>query len=215
MIEILQAIPFSFGALFPVINPIGSAVIFLAIVQGSSPQELHALSSKIALYMTVMLIIVLFTGSYILRLFGITIPIVLIGGGLVLAYIGWQLLNRPDTEPTNDKAPMNLDRSLDRMAFYPLTMPVTAGPGCIAVAIAIGAHGIQSAWEKTLLTEMGNAIGVLLVGVTVFICYRYAYAITNRLGAAGTRVIVRLAAFINLCIGLQLIWRGISTLIQS
>ncbi len=215
MIEILQAIPFSFGALFPVINPIGSAVIFLAIAQGSSLQEIHTLSSKIALYMTVMLIIVLFTGSYILRLFGISIPIVLIGGGLVLAYIGWQLLNRPDTEPTNDKAPMNLDRSLDRMAFYPLTMPVTAGPGCIAVAIAIGAHGIQNTWEKTLLSEMGNALGILLVGITVFICYRYANAITNRLGASGTRVIVRLAAFINLCIGLQLIWHGVSTLIQT
>jgi multiple antibiotic resistance protein len=215
MLELLQAIPFSFGALFPVINPIGSSVIFLTLVNGSSHQELNKLSFKIALYATILLTVVLLAGSWILRLFGITIPIVLIGGGLVLAYIGWQLLNKPEetTSSKNDVASANIDRDADEMAFYPLTMPVTAGPGCIAVAIAIGAHSIQRSLEATLMSQIGNVIGICLVGITIFFCYRYAFAITSKLGTAGTRVIMRLAAFINLCIGLEIMWHGIKYLI--
>ena len=158
------------------------------------------------------MITVLFAGSWILRLFGITIPIVLIGGGLILAYLGWQLLNQPATTPV-DKLPSGArDADLDQMSFYPLTMPVTAGPGCIAVTIALGAHSVAPAWETTIASQLGNTIGILLVGMTVFFCYRYAYWLTTKLGAAGTQVIMRLAAFINLCIGLELMWHGISYL---
>lgn len=209
MLELLQAIPFAFGALFPVVNPIGSAVIFLSLVDGTSTPVLNELSVKISIYATVMLIIVLFAGSFILRLFGISIPIVLIGGGLVLAYIGWNLLNKPDASVKSDAGDVDREENIEAMAFYPLTMPVTAGPGCIAVAIAIGAHSINTNFVTTMLSQIGNAIGICLVGATIFICYRYAYPITSRLGRSGMRVIMRLAAFINLCIGLELIWHGI------
>lgn len=216
MLELIQAIPFAFGALFPVVNPIGSSVIFLSLVSGSSKQELHKLSLKISIYVTVMLIIVLLVGSWILRLFGITIPIVLIGGGFVLAYIGWQLLAKPDTPPGDKMTSEDIDEDTDLMAFYPLTMPVTAGPGCIAVAIAIGAHGISNnSWERSVMSLTGSAIGIILIGLSVFLCYYYAYAITSKLGKAGTQVIIRLAAFINLCIGLELVWHGIRYLLPA
>lgn len=212
MLELIQAIPFSFGALFPVVNPIGSAVIFLSLVNGSSRAELNKLATKVSIYVTIMLVVVLLTGSWILRLFGITIPIVLIGGGLVLAYIGWQLLNKQDDQSEKNVA---VDKEVDQMAFYPLSMPVTAGPGCLAVAIALGAHGINTSLEITLLNQIGNAIGIILIGLTVFFCYRYAYGITSKLGTTGTKVIMRLAAFINLCIGLQLMWHGIQILFPT
>ena len=207
MLELLQAIPFAFAALFPVVNPIGSSVIFLSLVNGSSNLEINKLALKITIYSIVLLIIVLVAGSAILRLFGITIPIVLLSGGLVLAYIGWQLLNTPDT--SSNKVSINTDKNIDQMAFYPLTMPVTAGPGCIAVSIALGAHSIRPAWGDTFLSQLGDSIGIILVGATVFFCYRYAHIITNKLGPSGTQVIMRLAAFINLCIGLQLMWHGV------
>lgn len=212
MLELIQAIPFAFGALFPVVNPIGSAVIFLTLVNGSSDQELASLARKIAIYSTLMLITVLFAGSGILRLFGITIPIVLIAGGLVLAYIGWQLLNAPATIQEKTLNTADIDKNVAQMAFYPLTMPVTAGPGCIAVAIALGAHSIAPSWDVTFLGLIGNSIGILLVGITILFCYHYAIAITNKLGTSGTKVIMRLAAFINLCIGLELMWHGIRLL---
>lgn len=215
MLELIQAIPFAFAALFPVVNPIGSSVIFLAMVEGSSPKIIHRLAIKIAIYMSVMLTVVLFAGSFILRLFGITIPIVLIGGGFVIAYIGWQLLNKSDTLPEKSIPTDKMDATVEQMSFYPLTMPITAGPGCIAVAIAVGAHSIVPSWETTSIVQLGNAIGIFFVGVTVFFCYRYAYGIAHKLGESGTKVIMRLAAFINLCIGLQIMWHGVKSLLAS
>lgn len=218
MLELIQAIPFAFGALFPVVNPIGSSVIFLSMVQGSSHQEIKHLAFRVALYTAILLTTVLVVGSWILRLFGITIPIVLIGGGLVLAYIGWQLLNQPEASSTQTINPADRDTNVARMAFYPLTMPVTSGPGCIAVAMALGAHSIASGtadWQASALGLAGDAIGITLVACLVLFCYRYADAITTKLGASGTQVIMRLAAFINLCIGLELMWHGTKLLIPA
>lgn len=211
-LELIQTITFAFGALFPVVNPIGSSVIVLSIAGNASPAELRVLALKIALYTACLLITVLFCGSWILSLFGITIPVVLIGGGLVLAYIGWQLLNASATSNPEKINVESSDQEVNSLAFYPLTMPVTAGPGCIAVAIALGAHSLTGEWNSTLINQLANSIGILLVSLTVFICYRYTYLVTHKLGAAGTQVIMRLAAFINLCIGLQLIVHGVKLL---
>jgi multiple antibiotic resistance protein len=197
------------------VNPIGSSVIFLSLVNGSSREELNKLATKIGMYTAILLIVMLLIGSVILRFFGITIPIVLIGGGLVIAYIGWQLLNQPEIQGEKRVATTDIDQDRDQMAFYPLTMPVTAGPGCIAVAIAVGAHSISPSWRVTFLSQLGNIIGILIIGVTVVFCYRYAYAITKKLGASGTQVIMRLAAFINLCIGLEIMWHGIQYLLPK
>lgn len=215
MLELFQAIPFSFAALFPVVNPIGSSVIFMSIAHGSTSQELNKLSFKVALYVAILLTVVLFTGSWILRAFGISIPIVLIGGGLVLAYIGWQLLNQPSENTTSANNNACTDQEADSMAFFPLTMPVTAGPGCIAVAIALGAHSMTRHWNSTLLGQIGNTIGILLISISVYFCYRYTHVITQKLGNAGTEVIMRLAAFLNLCIGLELMWHGIRYLLGA
>lgn len=205
----LQAIPFSFAALFPVLNPVGSAVIILSIVGNLDKAEMNLLASKIALYAFILLIVSLFAGSWILRLFGISIPVILIGGGLVIAGIGWQMLNQKVDPGEKTLTPDEASRTIQTMAFYPLTLPVTAGPGCIAVAITLGAHGQRSSWQETLITQAGDATGILLSALTIYLCYRYARVITARLGKTGTSVIMRLAAFFNLCIGLELMEHGL------
>jgi len=209
MIDFIQIIPFSFAALFPVINPIGSSVIILSLVEGSAPAEINRLAYKIAVYTAIMLTIILFSGSWVLRMFGISIPIVLIGGGLILAYIGWQILNQPSNVQNSPLDESKSNKNFDQMAFYPLTMPVTSGPGCIAVVIALGAHSVRPVIRDTLLNQAGNTIGILLVSLSIYLCYRYTHVITKKLGESGTEVIMRLAAFLNLCIGLELIWHGI------
>lgn len=217
MLDFFQTIIFSFAALFPVLNPIGSSIIILSIVEGASSQELNTLAYKIALYTAVMLVVALFTGSWILRIFGITVPIVLIGGGFILAFIGWQLLNKPaETHHQDIKAIHDADQAnFNSMTFYPLTMPVTAGPGCIAVVIALGAHSLRPNLSQTFYYQSATALGILLVATVIYLCYRYAHVITRKLGASGTEVIMRLAAFFNVCIGLQLMWHGTETLIKS
>lgn len=215
MLSLAQAIPFSFAALFPVLNPVGSSFIILSVVNGSPPSALNKLAYTISIYTAVMLIIVLFAGSWVLMMFGISIPIVLIGGGLILANIGWQLLNQPVPANGNTPASANFSGNLESIAFYPLTMPITAGPGCIAVVIALGAHSVKSGWHDTLQNLVGNAIGIILVAFTVYLCYRYTHVIANKIGQNGTAVIMKLAAFFNLCIGLELITHGLIYLVKS
>ena len=213
MFDFIQAIPFSFAALFPVLNPLGCAVIFLTLTFGATRQELTRVSRKIAINTAILLIVVLFTGAWILRFFGITIPIVEVGGGLVITYIGWTLLNSTTTEPKPNQPYARSDRDVSSLVFFPLTMPITAGPGCIAITLTIGAHETQHDLTATLMGQAGAVVGILLSSIVVFFCYNYAFLITKKLGTAGLEVIMRLSAFINLCIGLSVIWRGVQGLL--
>lgn len=208
---------FSYAALFPIVNPLGSSIVFLSLIKGSSTKEINRLAFKISLYLIVMLIIVLFFGSLILNIFGITIPIVLISGGLLLAHVGWQMLNKSRDESTEHhfKHIDQIEKIEDPRAFYPLTLPVTAGPTCIGITIAIGAHRAQNAWELKLMDMLGYSIGITLIGITVYFCYRYSHYLVDKLKEAGRSVVMCLAAFINICIGLQITWRGISMLIPK
>ena len=215
MIEFVQAIPFTYAALFPVLNPLGSAVIFLTLTMGLPERDLHKLSRKVAFNTFLLLIIVLFGGSWFLRIFGITVPAVQIGGGLVVAYIGWTLLNRPASSTGYGATPPKNEAEASDMAFFPLTMPITAGPGCIAVTLTIGAHEVKStSLSHTFFNQLGATVGILLAAMTVFLCYRYAFRLTRSLGTAGTQVITRLSAFINLCIGIEIIINGINGLMS-
>lgn len=217
IVSAIQAIPFSFAALFPVINPIGSAVIVLSMTMGISPHTLKKLAAKIAINTFIMLTVVLFTGSWILRFFGISIPIVQIGGGLLLASIGWTMLNQSATASNVDKQINSSDEQvISTMAFYPLTLPITAGAGCIAVTLTLGAHAINNNHDfiTSLFNLGGTTIGILLVALSIFLCYNYSAHLIRRLGVTGTQVIVRLSAFVNLCIGLEITWHGIYGLLN-
>lgn len=216
--DLLQSIPFTYMALFPVLNPLGGALIFLSITLGTPDAILGPLCKRIACNTFILLAIILIAGTYILSFFGITIAIVQVAGGIVVAYIGWSLLHEsPDTTSAAEAHKNNSDirDSILSKAFYPLTMPITAGPGCIAVTLTIGAHESASNFHLTLMGIIGSLIGLALSALTVYICYRNAQRITTKLGHNGTQVIMRLSAFINFCIGLQITWHGISSLVLS
>lgn len=216
---LLEAIPFSYMALFPVLNPLGSALIFLTMTMGTPDPIVGSLCRRIAVNTFVLLLVVLLVGTYILQFFGITIPIVQLGGGIVVAYIGWRLLNQASDTISGSQQTTGGDgykKNVMEMAFYPLTMPITAGPGCMAVTLTIGAHEtISHSFRDTLFGQVGAILGILLCALTVYLCYRYAQRITQRLGSNGTRVIMRLSAFINFCIGLEIAWHGVRTLLSS
>lgn len=217
----IQAVFFSFTALFPIVNPMGAAIIFLTLVKGSSLQQINILATKISIYAVIMLLIVLFVGSWILSIFGVTVPIVLISGGLLLAQVGWQMLNHSkDTGNSltkkQEKNPGEIEKFTDPRAFYPLTLPVTAGPTCIAITIALGAHSTaQATWKMKSMALLGNSIGIVLIGLSIFFCYRYSHYLFDKLKDTGRNVAMSLAAFINICIGLQITWRGLAMLIPK
>jgi multiple antibiotic resistance protein len=210
----IDTILLSYAALFPIVNPVGSAPLFLGLTQFCTDKERSALALRVAINSFFLLLGALFMGSHVLEFFGISLPVVRIGGGLVVAVFGWKLLNS-DERPDGDRdAQKNTSPIPD--AFYPLTMPLTVGPGSISVAITLGSQRPKDfGWEQ--LVQFGSAavIGIIAIVLTVWFCYRFAERTVARLGPTATNVVVRLSAFIMLCIGIQILWGGWSALNQS
>jgi multiple antibiotic resistance protein len=216
--EVTNAFLLAFAALFPIVNPIGGAPIFLALTQHLPPAVRRNLARRIAVNGFCLLVASLFVGSHVLEFFGITLPVVRIGGGLVVTAFAWKLLNE-DSNAIDKKENAAGDReeadpALD--AFYPLTMPLTVGPGSISVAITLGSQRpkVPAGFDDLLVLAGGAVAGVLALAVTVYVCYRFADRIVAALGTSGTNVLTRLSAFILLCIGIQILWNGYSALIN-
>ena len=205
-----------YAGLFPIVNPVGGAPIFLGLTRQTPPAQRAVLAGRVAVNGFLLLLGSLFIGSHVLEFFGITLPIVRIAGGLVVSMFGWRMLHSgddPDQAPSADASvkPMTL-----RDAFYPLTMPLTVGPGSIAVAITLGSRrpgGEAGGFADLVLVGAAAVLGLAAISVTVYVCYRYAERIISFLGETGTNVLVRLSAFILLCIGIGIIWSGYSALI--
>jgi len=201
----------SYAALFPIVNPIGSAPLFLGLTQFTTDKERNTLAWRIAINSFFLLLGSLFVGSHVLQFFGISLPVVRIGGGLVVTAFGWKLLNSDAPTKGDDVETRPLSTVPD--SFYPLTMPLTVGPGSISVAITLGSQRPKITDLAHLAVVEGAAItGILAIVATIYLCYRFAEGTVAALGKTGTNVVVRLSAFIMLCIGIQFIWSGLSEL---
>jgi multiple antibiotic resistance protein len=202
------------AALLPIVNPLGDAPIFLGLTEGFSVDERSTLSRKIARNSFILLVVSYLIGSHILGFFGLSIPVVQVGGGMVLLATGWEMLNRPSESPVA-KPPASVSvAQLSQTAFYPLTLPLTVGPGSISVAIALGANrhaGGVGIWPSLGALLLGSGI----IALSVFFAYRYAAPVARALGVTAMNVIVKLSSFIVLCIGLQIAWNGIAALLKS
>jgi multiple antibiotic resistance protein len=198
------------AALFPIVNPLGSAAIFLNLVGTLDPGINRVLAQKIAMYSFFILVVSLICGTEILSFFGISIYAVQIGGGLIVTATGWTLLNRPSDNqtPTSKVAPGDVLGN----AFYPYTLPITVGPGSISVAITLGAHLTASLKARSILSPsvlISALVGIIVICIIIYICYRYAGLAEKALGTTGTEVFMRLSSFILVCIGIQIICSGV------
>jgi multiple antibiotic resistance protein len=202
-----------YAGLFPIVNPIGGAPVFLGLTACCTVAERNSLARRVAVNSVLLLAGSLFIGSHVLVFFGITLPVVRIAGGLVLIAFGWKLLQTGADVETERSG--NTDSPSSTMdSFYPLTMPLTVGPGSMSVAIALGSQRPSDPLDPYQLALLASAaiVGIIAVALTVYVCYRYAEGVIARLGKSGTNVVVRLSAFILLCIGIQILWTGYSTL---
>jgi multiple antibiotic resistance protein len=204
------------GTLFPIVNPIGSAPIFLSLTQGLSSHSRAALARMIAVNGLFLILTSILIGTHILAFFGISLPVVQVGGGLVVISTGWGLLRRPDDGESGGKDRQRACSESDysRQAFYPLTLPLTVGPGSISVAITVGANRPEgSEWLWTLIG--GMLLGSLVIAASIYLSYRFAEGIGRTLGDSAMNVIIRLSSFILVCIGVQILWNGLSTLLRT
>jgi len=214
---LLKAVPISFTALMPCVNPIGTAIILSSLTVSVDPKVRKKIALRIALNAAVLLIGSLLIGSHLLQFFGVSVPIVQAVGGFVLASMGWKMLNQQDSAEDRDKssAAVGESPSLWGRVFYPFTFPITVGPGCVAVAITLSAHSQRSDMLGTALTQTGDIIGILAVSALVYICFQYSTFVTKSLGQSGTAVLMRLISFLVTCIGIQISWEGIQVLIRQ
>ncbi|MGC1303773.1 MAG: MarC family protein [Caulobacteraceae bacterium] len=212
MIVFTNAFFLTYAALFPIVNPFGSAPLFLSLTQLSSGPERHALAQRVAINSFFLLLGSLFVGSHVLEFFGVSLPILRIAGGLVVTSFGWKQLNAEEAPPetgATKTAPASA-----RDAFYPLTMPLTVGPGSISVAVALGSQRPKaSSLLHLVLIATAAVVGIVAIAGTVYLCYRFAERIVAVLGPSGANVVMRLSAFILICIGLQIVWGGWSDLV--
>lgn len=217
MQDVANALLLVYAGLFPIINPIGGAPIFLALTRDCSAAERRVLSRKIAVNGFLLLVGSLFVGSYVLQFFGITLPVVRIAGGLVLIAFAWKLLHSDLDRADPASAAAIGEKFAVKDSFYPLTMPLTVGPGSISVAIALGSQRpvSGSGYDELALVALGALLGLAAIAATIYVCYRFADGIVATLGTNGTRVLVRLTAFILLCIGIQIAWNGYLTLSRT
>ncbi len=175
MAETVRSILLIVSALFPIVNPLGGSPIFLSLTREYSASARRALSRRIAMNSFFLLVGSYLIGTHVLAFFGISLPVVQVGGGLVIISSGWTMLNRPDDD--EDKRD-EIHRSVQpqdtfRRAFHPLTLLLTVGPGSISVAIALGANAPyhQGGHHMVILAAI---VGSLVIAVSVFLCYGFA-----------------------------------------
>ena len=216
MSDIVNTSLLVFAALFPIVNPLGSAPIFLSLTADCTPQERDRLAWGVALNGFFLLLGSLLFGSKILEFFGLTVPVVRVAGGFLVAAMGWKLLNEGSEPPEREAVKTEGQLTGIGDSFYPLTLPLTVGPGSISVALTIGSRRPEGDSSAHLLLLAAAAIaGIAAIAVTIYLSYRFASPLARFLGKAGINVLVRLSAFILTCIGIQIAWSGISALVAE
>jgi multiple antibiotic resistance protein len=200
------------AALFPIVDPLGGAPIYLAMVSSLTPADRARTARLVSINSFFLLTVSVLIGAYVLDIFGVSIPAVQVGGGLIVCAIGWSFLMTPGSPAVSDRTSSPDAEVLSQRAFYPLTMPLTVGPGSISVAITLGANPPREL-RSLFTTALAHVIGVFIVAVSIYLCYRYADRILNKLGRTGTNVLIRLSAFILFCIGVQIMWNGLQAML--
>ena len=208
--QMLQAMVLVPATLLPIINPLSTAPVFAATV-GTDRTLAEKLARQIALNGWYVIVASILVGSYVLDLFGISLPVVRIGGGLLVAATAWRLLDSSGEDEVKAAAAEHAaslsQAEVVRRSFFPLTFPLTTGPGTIAASIALGAQ-IPPRPAAYLAGALVAALGAFIVSLVLYLILRNSAAVLRKLGEVGTLVMARLMAFILLCIGIQIMWTG-------
>ncbi len=217
-----KAFLIAFSVLLPLINPLGSALVFLGLVGDAPPSVLRSLARRIAINNIIFLGVFEVTGAAILNFFGISLPIVQLSGGIVVAAMGWAVLNernagvdtRKKQEETGKGAEPDTSH-LEESVFYPFTFPITSGPGTLVGLLTVTAHISDKNLTHNLLAHLGVFLSVVVLSVLVYFCYAYAPKITKVIPPSTAHGILRVIAFILLCIGIQIAWNGLAALLAT
>lgn len=210
-----------FSALLPLINPPGSALELLGVIGVGVDKPYKLLAKKIAINTTLFLAVVGLTGPYILQFFGISIEVLQFVGGVVLAAMGWQLLNQPTgekqmTDPSLRSAAEDcIANWWQSKVFYPFTFPITVGPGSVAVMLTLSAQAKSLQFPDRIGAFLGLFGCVIFLSFMVLVFYAYAPFAAEKVPPALAQGVLRIIAFLLICIGVQIAWHGLHSLLVS
>jgi multiple antibiotic resistance protein len=208
----------AFGALISIVNPLSGTFIFFGATRELDPRARAQVSRWVAIYAFCIVSASLYIGAYVLSFFGISIPVLRVAGGIVVSMSGWRMLTQPDaTEQRRSETPRPRSMTVppSRLAFYPLTMPLTTGPGTISVAISLGAGRPRGFQVSTAAFFVETLAAVALLTLLIYVSYRNSVRLAELLGGTGTTIVVRLSAFLLFCIGIQVFWNGAAELLST
>jgi multiple antibiotic resistance protein len=211
MSSLISDILFGFTGLISIINPIGVAFVFYDRTAALTEQARRLIARRIAINAFFVLLAAFFVGAPVLHFFGISIEALRIGGGLAVAVAAWQMLNAPDAQASgehDDAMRLAPDLAASK-AFFPLTVPLTTGPGSIATAIALAANRGPHRLPTFLLSAAASLVISVLVMAVIYLVYSRSARLAHYLGVDGTRVALRVSSFLLLCIGVQIILTGV------
>jgi multiple antibiotic resistance protein len=203
--------------LLPIINPVGVAPIYLSLLGRVDDRTNRQVARRVGINAIFVLLAAMFGGAQLLGFFGISLPIVRVAGGLIVAATAWKLLNDPHADSATEEVGHTERSPADvlRNSFYPLTFPFTVGPGSIAASITLGAalSAQRTKFNTMLASHIGMGVGILITASVIYLCYRFAPQLVRALGSVGTTVLLRFSAFILLCVGVQIVWDGAADLV--
>jgi len=204
------------ATLLPIVNPVAGASVFLAKTADLGQDDRQRTAFRVAKNGFFLLLASALIGAYVLDFFGLSIPIVQVAGGLVVSVLGWSLLSQDELvdRTVREAAATPAPDAIEARAFYPLTMPVTVGPGSISVAITLGANPPTGA-RALAITLLAHALGLAIVALAIYVTYAKADVVLRKLGRTGAVIVTRLSAFILLCVGVQIVWNGVRSLLLS
>ena len=214
IVQLSAAILVVVGAVLPVVNPPGDAPIFLRLTSGCDEPTRRALARHIAAYSFTLLLGSMLLGSFVLRMFGLSVPVIQVAGGAVVCALGWKLLNNDSNPGDTAVDPRGASAAALARAFYPLTMPLTVDPGVMSVAVTVGANHAHTL-DRLIVQILAAVIGSFIVALTILLTYRYADRFAARIGHRGMVIVLRLSAFIVLSIGVQICWNGIKAMLKE
>ncbi len=212
--QLLSAILLVVGAILPVVNPPGNAPLFLRLTAGCDDATRAMLARSIAFYSFALLLGSMVFGSFILRLFELSVAVIQVSGGAVVIALGWKMLNEEPKPADIAIDPRQASAVALGRSFYPLTMPLTVDPGVMSVAVAVGAHHAHTL-DRLLIQILAAVIGAGIVAVAILVTYHFAKGFAARIGHKGMMVILRLSAFIVMSIGVQIGWNGVKALLKE
>jgi multiple antibiotic resistance protein len=207
----------AFSALLPLVNPVGSALLFVSLVGNAPPNVYRTLARKIAINTVLFFLFIQIVGTAVLKFFGISLPVVQVAGGLAIASMGWGLLTGHDTPAKQEVTKLD-EQALSKLknkVFYPFTFPLTAGPGSLVVTITLSAHTPAKGIFVDMAAHLGIMAAVVVLSLGVYFCYGWAPKLTARISPQTAQGIARVIAFVLLCIGVQIMWNGVEVLLKS